>query len=382
MPSRSLEIPQAMTLPAYRHRALSRPSETRVILLEPALEPGAPLRCDIVHVDRLALHLSDAGPDRYTAVSYTWGEPDFAEDLVVDGRAVYKITHNVDVMLRRLRRRREVLNLWIDAVCLNQADDAEKSVQVQLMGDIYARALDVVVWLGDEAPAVTRPAFAALRSLALVDRANGVSAPTVARRAVDVCETIPLSALNTLLCSPWFGRRWVVQEAALAHVATVHVGEESLPWKWLVDGMEMLLMAVNVSHGPGTTNIDNGLTAQRDGDTGLDIFGDEARRALQTIAAVALPDRHILTLLKRVEHTECFSAHDRLYSLFGVASDIRKDPTAEPDDVIINGVDPIIYTQVDYTRQCECNWVLCFFLSGNPRGLSREWVPRAYPATG
>ncbi|KAH6870843.1 heterokaryon incompatibility protein-domain-containing protein [Alternaria rosae] len=38
---------------------------------------------------------------------------------------------------------------WIDALCINQSDDVEKSLQVQRMGDIYKNAKEVCVWLGN-----------------------------------------------------------------------------------------------------------------------------------------------------------------------------------------------------------------------------------------
>ena len=38
--------------------------------------------------------------------------------------------------------------IWIDAVCINQNDDLEKSGQIPLMGEIYSKAAEVLVWLG------------------------------------------------------------------------------------------------------------------------------------------------------------------------------------------------------------------------------------------
>lgn len=38
--------------------------------------------------------------------------------------------------------------LWIDQVCINQKDMAERSRQVQLMGAIYSQAVRTLVWLG------------------------------------------------------------------------------------------------------------------------------------------------------------------------------------------------------------------------------------------
>jgi hypothetical protein len=55
--------------------------------------------------------------------------------------------------------------LWVDAVCINQQDDAERSSQIMLMPRIYHRCLRVLVWLG-ETDSDTRPAFDAVRWLA------------------------------------------------------------------------------------------------------------------------------------------------------------------------------------------------------------------------
>jgi hypothetical protein len=40
--------------------------------------------------------------------------------------------------------------LWVDALWINQEDDFEKACQVKMMGKIYAQALDVKIWLGEE----------------------------------------------------------------------------------------------------------------------------------------------------------------------------------------------------------------------------------------
>ena len=40
------------------------------------------------------------------------------------------------------------LPIWVDAVCMNQIDDAEKSWQVQMMDKIYLRAARTLVYLG------------------------------------------------------------------------------------------------------------------------------------------------------------------------------------------------------------------------------------------
>jgi hypothetical protein len=38
--------------------------------------------------------------------------------------------------------------VWIDALCINQSDDEEKTEQVRRMGEVYAQAKQVIVYLG------------------------------------------------------------------------------------------------------------------------------------------------------------------------------------------------------------------------------------------
>ena len=39
--------------------------------------------------------------------------------------------------------------LWVDAVCINQQDDMEKSEQVKMMRDIFSSAQKVLAWSGE-----------------------------------------------------------------------------------------------------------------------------------------------------------------------------------------------------------------------------------------
>lgn len=48
-----------------------------------------------------------------------------------------------------MRSRSEERQLWVDALCINQVDDAEKSHQVALMSQIYSHTEICLAWLGD-----------------------------------------------------------------------------------------------------------------------------------------------------------------------------------------------------------------------------------------
>jgi len=59
-----------------------------------------------------------------------------------------QVTPNLELALRHLRWEKRARTLWIDALCINQGDDAEKLIQFQRMDVVYANASPVVVWLG------------------------------------------------------------------------------------------------------------------------------------------------------------------------------------------------------------------------------------------
>ncbi|EON70018.1 hypothetical protein W97_09284 [Coniosporium apollinis CBS 100218] len=97
----------------------------------------------------------------YEALSYTWGSTDNRETAYVESSAslspssgpitaTIQIGQNLASALRHLRYQAEARVLWIDAMCINQEDIAERNEQVQRMATIYRLAYRVVVWLGPE----------------------------------------------------------------------------------------------------------------------------------------------------------------------------------------------------------------------------------------
>lgn len=60
-----------------------------------------------------------------------------------------QISANLYAALRRLRSPHGVLCIWVDAICINQQDDAERARQVGLMRDIYQNSDEVCIWLGE-----------------------------------------------------------------------------------------------------------------------------------------------------------------------------------------------------------------------------------------
>ena len=86
--------------------------------------------------------------EAYEALSYVWAQEPGTRAVALNGRQFY-VTTNLFLALRRLRKRHDVRVIWVDALCIDQVDDTEKSHQVGMMGDIYRNCLRVFAWLGD-----------------------------------------------------------------------------------------------------------------------------------------------------------------------------------------------------------------------------------------
>jgi hypothetical protein len=70
-----------------------------------------------------------------------------SKTIELDG-CPFLIGHSLHQALQQLRQDKLDRPIWIDAICIDQADNSEKAEQVAMMRDIYKRAECVVVWLG------------------------------------------------------------------------------------------------------------------------------------------------------------------------------------------------------------------------------------------
>ncbi|PMD66822.1 uncharacterized protein K444DRAFT_580185 [Hyaloscypha bicolor E] len=84
----------------------------------------------------------------YDALSYVWGDPGDTDKITVDGCS-FQATRNLIGGLRRLRSSRDAIILWVDAICIDQANNQEKMQQVGIMADIYMSASSVQIFLGE-----------------------------------------------------------------------------------------------------------------------------------------------------------------------------------------------------------------------------------------
>ena len=153
-----------MTIPQYKYKRLS-PGSTRLLRILPAhpdkLPGNAPIRCQLFECPLLSADKTRP----YEALSYVWGpqssNPQFItlvendndndSDNGEERHCRFPVGESLHAALKALRDPFIERVVWIDAICINQGDNDEKSEQVGFMARIYARAGGgVIIWLGED----------------------------------------------------------------------------------------------------------------------------------------------------------------------------------------------------------------------------------------
>jgi len=91
-----------------------RSNDIRLLYVKQAESYDDPLRC---HLNVFSL---DSLPRKFFTLSYCWGTKLHRKTLIIDGESL-EISGTVDSALRHVRRLK-VRWIWIDQICINQAD--------------------------------------------------------------------------------------------------------------------------------------------------------------------------------------------------------------------------------------------------------------------
>jgi hypothetical protein len=165
----------------------------------------------------------------YVALSYVWGDPNKTKPIVVNGRSL-DITENLYDALceiaRHLDHVRESLEvpcpeliLWIDAICIDQDNVTEKSMQVPRMGDIYSSSHITLVWLESTKPLVPDKIQLFFETFTSVLRVQSRPRATIASEIIRRLGTKRddfFYVYNSIAMSDWFNRLWIAQEYVLS----------------------------------------------------------------------------------------------------------------------------------------------------------------------
>ncbi|KAI1103357.1 HET-domain-containing protein [Jackrogersella minutella] len=260
----------------YKYETLPKDS-IRFIKLSPELKDGRP------QVTLKACARSDA--PEYVCMSYCWGQDPESEFIYLNNEP-FGVRPNLFQLLLHLRHHcREYTEwhyFWIDAICIDQANAAEKSEQVSRMEETYRNASTIAAWLGvreDPQPEekTGRDHTAKLASPAFVDE---------------------------LIRSPYWSRMWIVQELVLAKTIVLLYGHLRLPWK----GVYGVLHAWSTV---GRSRWRNSATVSLVYMTVQAPYTQKHGRALGE-------------LMRYLEHSEATDPRDRVFALMGLMEEEEK----------------------------------------------------------
>lgn len=341
------------------YQPITQDKEIRLLALEPGAA-GDELKCHLINV-QLSWRTT------YEALSYCWGDPTVTRQLNCSGQIV-DVTTSLHDALSDLRHPTCKRLLWVDALCINQADNDEKSKQIRLMGEIYSQARQVLIYLGRSDHSVE----GALESISLLDKkfrplyfkgpfllknmgpARGVLIDTLLRKKPFSEDEIDWDRILRLLSRPWFQRTWVVQEAVLSKRAQVICGDQSIPWFTLVR-----VMAGMVIYGQAGGKIPGFGSFARTMECMMAI--QSARMSANINNVLLLPQRlrssffggppihgdrgpSLLELVLKSRIFACTDPRDRIFAMLGMTSQdttskyLTANYLASPGDVFRNFV--------------------------------------------
>lgn len=120
---------------SYKYQSLNGVDEFRLLIISPGSFD------DALHGEVITAKFSGTDRPAYEALSYTWadeaGDEERSCEFSCDGGfGIIRITKNCEAAIRRLRLSDEKRWMWIDAICIDQSSETERSSQVRMMSKI------------------------------------------------------------------------------------------------------------------------------------------------------------------------------------------------------------------------------------------------------
>ncbi|KAH7125235.1 heterokaryon incompatibility protein-domain-containing protein [Dendryphion nanum] len=273
--------------PSFRYSAIDANKEFRTLIIEPAHNYLDPLITWMLHQAIWITSNNTTFGSRpivpYEAISYTWGLDNRTNALSCNNEIIH-ITENVETMLRHLRSKHKTKVVWVDSICIDQSNEVEKARQVQCMGLIFGHALKVRVWLGSAVKADRIDAVFDFFRKSTIQSVKGAVGQEVGQ----------------FFTRPWFSRRWVLQEIALAHDLVFHCGVFKITGDWMISGIAAMRPLVQAGAFHST-------------------LAPSIVLAMENITGLRSQTYEILELMYKVHQSECKDNRDRIYALIGFA---------------------------------------------------------------
>ncbi|KAK8137518.1 hypothetical protein PG984_003011 [Apiospora sp. TS-2023a] len=183
---------------------------------------------------------------RFDCLSYVWGSPDPQTAISLEGGGSLSIGPSLRLALSDIRRKWRSIKLWVDALCINQQDEEEKSNQVPMMSDIYRAARLTRAWLNHDID----PSCPALRALPwLAENTYHPNKPEVVvnscwqntiKRRLHLLQELESHVWNfwkpatDILKNEYWSRVWIQQELIVSREVRFHIRKVEITGRHLL----------------------------------------------------------------------------------------------------------------------------------------------------
>lgn len=277
----------------------------------------------------------------YIALSYTWDRNMQAKEIEVKGRLL-TIGQNLWRFLHRYLLASESTRsfLWIDALCIDQANVRERNHQVNQMREIYAGANSVIVWLGDEVDdTTTQLAYDLVIGSNRLPPGNENDTPRHRPKK-------QLEALRTLFDEPYYWSRvWIIQEFILAKSVEIWCGNRSAPLEYFNQRFRYIHRAKKLSI-PRHAASDRVLESR-----GWILSKHRSQWQHGGIAGTKASTFGLQQLLQTYAHSQSTDIRDRVYALLGIACDTSQ----AQHPIVVDYAKSNIEVLVDVIQN-QCQW--------------------------
>lgn len=204
---------------SFPYTTLETPHSFRLLRILHESDSSDDIHCTIEEYDR-----ADEECPRYTALSYAWGDTNTRKPIKLNGKTVLVVMNLYEALLH-LRRRVPNMFIWIDALCIDQENPAERGHQVAQMRAIYSEAQRVISWLepaGESVANLFNTIRRHHRTCTPVFVADGNCTPMYDHNIDE--------ALRYIVELAYWTRIWIVQEIVVATSLTLMCGDNMMPW--------------------------------------------------------------------------------------------------------------------------------------------------------
>jgi hypothetical protein len=340
-------LSQSKTTSSSRvYRTLSGDSEIRLAILLPSNKFEAPIECRLEHAV-----IGSCTP--YEALSYVWGEPHFTESITLDGQN-FMITPRLATALRYLRLQAKERVLWIDAICINQEDLAERQEQVGHMRNIYSSCSSDILWLGPGSDDYRRGMKAVRRLAALTRKQEESGAGWVNVRS---CENVVQTQLligKLLRHNAVWKRVWIMQEISVSPNVILTNGHDTMDWSLVEKVAHGGVSYTDAFHGPFSHSL--GISGEW-----VEMFSTAklVTNQREITAKILRGKDSLLDVLARFKHTEATDPRDKIYALLGLVKDpigVKADYTKSTVETYTSVTMALFNAAANLDVLCQCPW--------------------------